>query len=384
MPGGFGLYLHWPFCRSKCPYCDFNSHPLGAAAPDPEIWARAYLAEMDRGAALTAGRTLDSVFLGGGTPSLMPPALVGRLLDHAARRWTLANDCEITLEANPGTVDTANLTGFAASGINRLSLGLQAMDDGSLKALGRLHDTAQGIAAARRAAALFPRLSLDLMIARPAQTAATLAAELDRLFDLVAETGAGHLSLYQLTLEPGTPLAAAAPPLPEEADHLYALTVARCRAEGLPPYEISNFARPGAESRHNLLYWRGGDWLGLGPGAHGRLTLKGRRHALSQPRDPAAWLAAALAGGATDEATILTPGEDSEERLMMGLRLAEGLPLAALPDPGIIDPDAQQSLIGDGLLIDAPDHLQATERGRLLLDHLLPKLIGHTKGALPL
>ncbi|SDH59751.1 radical SAM family heme chaperone HemW [Roseospirillum parvum] len=375
MPGGFGLYLHWPFCRAKCPYCDFNSHPLGPAAPDPDQWARAYVAEMNRAAALTGGRTLGSIFLGGGTPSLMPPALVGRLLDHAARLWPLADDCEITLEANPGTVDTANLKGFAASGINRLSLGLQALDDAALKALGRIHDSAQGIAAARQAAHLFPRLSLDLMIARPGQTAATLADELDRLFALIADTGAEHISLYQLTLEPGTALHAANPALPDDADQLYIQTVARCRDAGLPLYEISNFARPGAASRHNLLYWQGGDWLGLGPGAHGRLTLEDQRHALGQHRDPATWLATALEEGATTDHTILSRQEDSEERLMMGLRLAQGLPLAALPDPAIIDPQAKQSLVAEGLLADTPNHLQTTDQGRLLLDHVLPRLL---------
>ncbi|MFD0938178.1 radical SAM family heme chaperone HemW, partial [Methylobacterium trifolii] len=270
---GFGIYLHWPFCASKCPYCDFNSHVRHAPVDEPRYLA-AFRAEIAHVAARTPGRTVTSVFLGGGTPSLMRPETVAGLLEAVAAAWAMAPEAEITLEANPTSVEAGRFRGYRTAGVNRVSLGVQAFDDASLKALGRLHSAAEAFEAIRIAQTAFARTSFDLIYARPGQTPAAWRAELT---DAVARA-AEHLSLYQLTIEPGTPffgLAAAGrlvPPDDEVSRALYDVTQDVCGAAGLPAYEISNHARPGAQSRHNLLYWRYGEYAGIGPGAHGRLV----------------------------------------------------------------------------------------------------------------
>jgi putative oxygen-independent coproporphyrinogen III oxidase len=324
--GGFGIYIHWPFCRSKCPYCDFNSHVRESV--DQQRWRSALLAELDHYAKTTAGRRLDSVFFGGGTPSLMPPATVAALIERIHHHWPDAPDLEITLEANPTSVEAANFAALAQAGVNRVSLGLQALDDGALKFLGRTHSAAEGIAALDVARRHFKRFSFDLIYARPEQTLDGWVSELDQA---LAQAG-DHLSLYQLTIEANTAFEGAyrrgAFTLPDEetAAEFYERTQDRLARAGLPAYEISNHARLGEECRHNLVYWQGGDYVGVGPGAHGRLTLAGSRISTRQHRAPEAWLAAVEeAGHATREYRTLSAGERQEELLLMGLRLTRGI-----------------------------------------------------------
>ncbi len=299
---GFGLYVHWPFCKSKCPYCDFNSHVRDSI--DQERWRAGLLRELDHYAAQTQGRTLTSIFFGGGTPSLMAPATVADLIDRAAQRWTLAADIEITLEANPNSIEQSNFAGYRAAGVNRVSLGVQSLDDASLKFLGRGHNSSEARAAIALAAKIFPRFSFDLIYARPNQTVAEWRAELNEALTLAGE----HLSVYQLTIEPGTQFhtlyARNALHLPpeESAEDLYDATQNILERAGRPAYEISNHARPGAECRHNLVYWRYEDYVGIGPGAHGRLTIDGSKTATRQQKAPETWLAAVeKAGHATAE-----------------------------------------------------------------------------------
>lgn len=376
---GLSLYIHWPFCLAKCPYCDFNSHV--ARETDDAGWRDALLSEMAAAAAETPGRRLDTVFFGGGTPSLMPAATVGALLEAAARHWTMAADAEITLEANPTSVEAERFRGYRAAGVNRVSLGIQSLRDADLRALGRRHDAAEARAAIALARATFPRMSFDLIYARQNQTLADWRAELGEALALAAD----HLSLYQLTIEAGTPFAerharGGLAGLPDEdlAADMYALTAETCAAAGLPAYEVSNHAAPGSESRHNLTYWRGGDWAGIGPGAHGRLGTPGGRLATETHRDPATWRAAVAARGTgRSRAERLSGREAAEEYLMMALRLAEGASparFAALggePLPGA----AVAALVAEGLLTEGPDRIAATARGRLLLNALLRALL---------
>ncbi|MDJ0949957.1 MAG: radical SAM family heme chaperone HemW [Alphaproteobacteria bacterium] len=323
---GFGVYVHWPFCLSKCPYCDFNSH-VREAVPEAR-WRRALLAELDHYAQGTPGRTVTSVFFGGGTPSLMQPETVAAVLERIRALWPTAPDLEVTLEANPGAVEAQRFAGYAAAGVSRLSLGVQALSDEALAMLGRVHDRAEAVAAIELAHASFPRVSFDLIYARPEQTPAAWRAELDEALALAGE----HLSVYQLTVEPGTAFhrqrRLGRLRLPDENSQaaLYDLTQERLRAAGLPAYEISNHARPGAVCRHNLTYWRYGDYVGVGPGAHGRLTGPARKVATMQHRLPETWLdAVETAGHGTREETPLTFADRREEMVMMSLRLAEGL-----------------------------------------------------------
>jgi oxygen-independent coproporphyrinogen-3 oxidase len=380
--GGFAIYLHWPFCQSKCPYCDFNSHVREAV--DEERWRRALLAELDHYAAETSGRALTSVFFGGGTPSLMAPRTVGALIERIARHWPLAPEVEITLEANPGSVEAAKFAGLAAAGINRVSLGVQALNDADLRFLGRRHDVGEALAAMELARRHFPRWSFDLIYARPGQTVAAWEAELDRALELAGE----HLSVYQLTIEANTVFEGAhrrgefALPPEETAEALYEFTQERLAAAGLPAYEISNHARPGAECRHNLVYWQGGDYLGMGPGAHGRLTLEGQRFATRQHRAPEAWLAQVEAAGhATRERKLLGLGDRREELLMMGLRLAEGISRArfraALGEEieTSLDPARLARLVDGGFLVLDAAGLRATPAGRLRLNAVLAALV---------
>jgi oxygen-independent coproporphyrinogen-3 oxidase len=377
MSGDIALYIHWPFCVTKCPYCDFNSHVRERV--DQAAWRDALLADLRHEAALTRGQKLVSIFFGGGTPSLMPPATAEALIAEALKLWPHDPGLEITLEANPSSVEAARFADFAAAGVNRVSLGIQALDDVALKLLGRPHDLAQGLAALETAQAHFPRVSFDLIHTRPGQTAALWEAELTRALSF----GTEHLSAYQLTIEPGTrfhTLAAKgllALPHEDEAAAMFDLTGERCAAAGLPLYEISNHARPGAESRHNLQYWTYGDYAGIGPGAHGR---RGGL-ATTRLRRPETWLEAVVARGEGLELQEpLDRAAAAEEALMMGLRLARGIDPArfqartgvALND--VASPAARAQLEALGLL-EPGLLLKVTEAGRPLTNRLLVELV---------
>jgi putative oxygen-independent coproporphyrinogen III oxidase len=323
----FGVYIHWPFCLSKCPYCDFNSH-VRRTAIDETRFVKAFTAEIATTAARAPGRTVSTIFFGGGTPSLMQPATVGAILDAVGRHWQVAPDVEITLEANPTSVEAERFRGYRAAGVNRVSLGVQALDDGVLKELGRLHTADEALKAVGVARSVFERYSFDLIYARPQQTAPEWERELKQALQQAGE----HLSLYQLTIEPDTPFAALHAagklhvPDDDRARALYDTTQDVCAAHGLPAYEISNHARPGAECRHNLVYWRMHDYAGIGPGAHGRLDIDGDRHATATEKRPESWLTRVEQDGhglVTDE--VLTREETADEFLLMGLRLAEGI-----------------------------------------------------------
>ncbi|MBC7906211.1 MAG: coproporphyrinogen III oxidase, partial [Rhodospirillaceae bacterium] len=319
---GFGIYIHWPFCLSKCPYCDFNSHV--AAQIDQPRWRAGLLRELEHFAQTKPGTTVTSIFFGGGTPSLMDPATAGALIERVAKLWPTAPDLEITMEANPSTVEAGRFREFRAAGIGRLSLGVQALDDASLKFLGRRHSAAEALAALEVAKSLFPRFSFDLIYARPGQTVAGWQAELTRALELAGD----HLSLYQLTIEDGTAFAPAYArgdfQLPNEDDQaaMFEQTQALTQAAGLPAYEVSNHARPGSACRHNLTYWLGGDYVGVGPGAHGRLNGSAYR----QHRAPGIWLERVEQDGhANQECEALNPETRAEELVMMGMRLVDGI-----------------------------------------------------------
>jgi len=374
----FGVYVHWPFCMAKCPYCDFNSHVRHGGIDEPRF-LDGYLNELRYFASRAPGRSVTSIFFGGGTPSLMGPATVGAILDAIASHWTIANDVEITLEANPTSVEADNFAGYAAAGVNRLSLGVQALDDASLKALGRQHTTDEALAALRLAKQTFDRVSFDLIYAREGQSLGEWSAELARALDHAAD----HLSLYQLTIEDGTPFAARHAagtlhvPDGDKAGAMYRLTQEQCEAAGLPAYEISNHSRPGSESRHNLLYWRGHDYAGIGAGAHARITDRGAKRALSTLKPPEDWLAQVEAKGhglSGDEA--LSRQETAEEYLLMALRLAEGLDLARLTalSGRAIEASRLDALESDGLLARNGAKLMATPAGRLVLERLILEL----------
>ncbi len=323
----FGIYVHWPFCAAKCPYCDFNSH-VRHQPPDEERFVAAFSRELSHFAALTPGRDVTSIFLGGGTPSLMKASTVSAILDKIAGLWPVSPEAEVTLEANPGSAEAERFRGYRAAGVNRLSLGVQSLEDSALQALGRIHSVAEGRAAIELARQTFPRLSFDLIYARSGQTLSAWEEELKAAIGLAAD----HLSLYQLTIEPETPffrlheagkLKIPPPPLAAE---FYGLTQEVTGAAGLPAYEISNHAAPGAESRHNLTYWRYQDYVGVGPGAHGRISVKGCKRATMSEKHPERWLKAVERGGhglIIDEA--LMPEEAADEMLLMGLRLREGV-----------------------------------------------------------
>ncbi|VWX58551.1 radical SAM family heme chaperone HemW [Sphingorhabdus sp. 109] len=376
--GPLALYIHWPFCVSKCPYCDFNSHVRERV--DIAVWQAALLADMAHEAALTPGRMLSSIFFGGGTPSLMPPALVETLIAAAERHWGFADDIEITLEANPSSVEAANFHDLAGAGVNRVSLGLQSLDDQTLAFLGRAHDVSEGLAALDTAQQAFDRVSFDLIYARPGQSLDDWQKELERALSL----GTGHLSLYQLTIEPGTrfeTLVRTGKLVPADDDHcadLFELNRSIMTAAGLPAYEISNHAKPGQESRHNLTYWRYEDYIGIGPGAHGRrLDSATERH-----KKPENFLSAVERNGnGLKVEQPLSPETRAVEALMMGLRLAEGVDLAALADKTgltvaqLVDDAAIHQLAGLGLLDAAEERLTISPRGMPLLDALLPKII---------
>ncbi|MBN9148463.1 MULTISPECIES: radical SAM family heme chaperone HemW [unclassified Nitrobacter] len=375
----FGVYVHWPFCLSKCPYCDFNSH-VRHAPIDEERFVRAFVREIETTAARAPGRDVSSIFLGGGTPSLMQPQTVGAILEAIGQHWSVADDVEITLEANPTSVEATRFRGYRTAGVTRVSLGVQALDDASLKALGRLHTAREALDAVAIARSVFDRYSFDLIYARPDQTPEMWAEELQRAISQAAE----HLSLYQLTIEEGTPFyglhAAGKLRTPDEAiaRALYDVTQEICARHGLPAYEISNHARSGAECRHNLVYWRGQEYAGIGPGAHGRLDIDGDRHAIATEKRPEAWLmrVEAIGNGIVAD-DLLNSEERADEFLLMGLRLREGIDpqryaaLAGRP----LDPRRIAILREEGAIAISPDgRLRVTQDGFPLLDAVVADL----------
>ena len=372
------LYIHWPFCVSKCPYCDFNSHVRDTV--DDAAWCAALLADLAYEAGRTADRKLTSIFFGGGTPSLMPPSTVAALIDAAERHWGFADNIEITLEANPSSVEAARFADLAAAGVNRVSLGLQSLDDAALAFLGRAHSVAESLDALAIAQRHFGRVNIDLIYARPEQTADHWGAELQRALSF----GTDHMSLYQLTIEPGTRFETLVrtghfiPADDDDAATLYELTGQMTSAAGIPPYEISNHAHPGSESRHNLSYWRYDDYIGIGPGAHGR-----RLHAATQRhKKPENFLSAVernTHGISSEE--HLDAATRATESLLMGLRLAEGIDLGRLSQrtgiaaADLLDIDAVDKIAQLGLIAHDGDHVTVTPQGMPLLDAILPQIV---------
>lgn len=375
---GFGVYVHWPYCARICPYCDFNVHrdrrPGEAAA-----LARALLDDLARRRETTGPRRLTSIFFGGGTPSLMDPDAVAEVIAACRRLWEAGPDLEVSLEANPTDAEAGRFAGLAEAGVNRLSLGLQSLEDEALVQLGRNHDAAAGRRATQTALKVFSRVSIDLIYARPDQTPQAWAAELEAALAL----GAGHISPYQLTIEPGTAFERAvrrgrlAPPDDSGAADLWDVTQERLSAAGFEAYEVSNHARtPTDRSRHNLTYWRGGDWLGVGPGAHGRLTLDGVRQGQVCAARPADYIAAVARGEGEGEIEVLVAPEAAVERVLSGLRLAEGVPFRALSPLGLSPGHPEvRDLAEAGLLAADPDRLRVTEGGRRLLNAVLERLL---------
>jgi putative oxygen-independent coproporphyrinogen III oxidase len=376
--GGFALYVHWPFCQAKCPYCDFNSHVV--AQVDQDAWANAFQSEIARVAALTGPRSLRSIFFGGGTPSLMEPRVVGAVLEAAARAWHMPEGIEITLEANPTSVEAERFAAYRALGVNRLSLGVQSLRAADLRALGRLHSVEEALAALRLARATFERVNFDLIYARQEQSLADWQAELQEALSF----GPDHLSLYQLTIEDGTAFGerfarGGLRGLPDEdlAADLYDLTQEMTGAAGLPAYEVSNHARPGQEGQHNLVYWRSGDYAGIGPGAHGRLTIDGTRQATEAVRQPWAWLAQVdtLCTGEV-AVEVLDRAARLSEFLLMGLRLVEGVDVARLAWRAGPDVWAKvDEAVLDGLLMRNDARVALSRRGRPLLNAVLARLL---------
>jgi oxygen-independent coproporphyrinogen-3 oxidase len=375
----FAVYVHWPFCLSKCPYCDFNSH-VRHGGYDEAHYVRAIQSEIAAAAERAPGRTVSTIFFGGGTPSLMQPETVGAILDSIGKHWTVAGNVEVSLEANPTSVEATRFRGYRAAGVNRVSLGVQALDDQSLKELGRLHSAQEALDAIAVARSIFDRYSFDLIYARPRQTLSGWTAELKQAISEAAE----HLSLYQLTIEPGTPFfglhkaGKLIVPNDDLGRDLYDLTQSICGDAGLPAYEVSNHARPGAECRHNLVYWRGHEYAGVGPGAHGRLNIDGRRYATETEKKPEAWLARVAEHGhglIVDEK--LQPNEVADEFLLMGLRLAEGIDPARFTalSGRTLDPD-RVSFLRDGGAVETTDsgRLRVTQSGFPLLDAVVADL----------
>jgi putative oxygen-independent coproporphyrinogen III oxidase len=375
----FGVYVHWPFCLSKCPYCDFNSH-VRHAAVDEARYARAFEREIATTAQRVGGRTVSTIFVGGGTPSLMQPGTVGAILDAIGKHWSISPNVEVTLEANPTSVEATRFRGYRTAGVNRVSLGVQALDDASLKELGRLHTAQEALDAVKIARTVFDRYSFDLIYARPHQTPQAWRAELARAIDEAAE----HLSLYQLTIEQETPFAALyaagklVVPDDEHARALYDMTQEVTAAHGIPAYEISNHARLGAECRHNLVYWRYHEYAGVGPGAHGRLVVDGQRRAISTEKRPEAWLLRIETNGhgvVSDD--VLTRTEQADEFLLMGLRLAEGIdPARYAAFAGHPLDDARIAALGSEGMVEATADgwLRVTRAGFPVLDAVVADL----------
>ncbi len=378
----FALYVHWPFCVSKCPYCDFNSHV--ADTIDHDAWRKAYVREMEYYAGLTQGRTVTSIFFGGGTPSLMQPQTVETVISTAQKFWRISNDCEITLEANPTSIEIDKFRAFRMAGVNRVSVGVQSLDNEQLKFLGRQHDAGEAIRAIDTARSVFDRYSFDLIYARPNQTLKAWEAELIEALSYADS----HLSLYQLTIEPNTAFHTRYQrkefdiPVDDDAAALYELTQDITAAHGLPSYEISNHAKPGQESLHNMTYWRYGDYAGIGPGAHGRLTINGEKFATRGHRAPDIWLKQAMEkGNGAHPFELIEPSARLEEALMMGLRLKEGVPLSRLSAEAgqdwqtLIQPSRITAMVEEGMLIATDTHLIATDEGSQRLNGLLSYLL---------
>ena len=369
---GFGLYVHWPFCQAKCPYCDFNSHVVSAI--DQTRWKAAYLAEIVRVRDDTGARVLNSIFFGGGTPSLMDPDTVAAIIQAARGAWAPANDMEVTLEANPTSVEATRFQGYAEGGVNRVSIGVQSLRDPDLKTLGRLHSVTEAKQAFDIARRTFPRVSFDLIYARQHQTLKDWKAELNEALSMAAD----HLSLYQLTIEPDTAFGdrfnrGRLPGLPHDdlSADMFELTQDVTSAAGLGAYEVSNHAKPGAESIHNLIYWRSGDWAGIGPGAHGRLTLDGKRHETISHKMPTDWLRAVETNGSGYANNRAISVEDVRtEAVLMGLRLTEGVPSRLVSNS-----DKLASLVNDGLIEATQERIKTTAAGRPLLNAILRELL---------
>ncbi|THH34649.1 coproporphyrinogen III oxidase [Aliishimia ponticola] len=377
--GGFSIYLHWPFCEAKCPYCDFNSYV--SASIDQDAWKSAYLREIDRYADELPGRVVQSIFFGGGTPSLMEPSTVQAVIDRVATRFSVANDIEITLEANPSSVEASRFSDYRTAGVNRVSLGVQALNDPDLKRLGRLHSAAEAVRAMEIAQNAFDRASFDLIYARQNQSVSDWTAELKQALTM----GFSHLSLYQLTIESGTAFGdrykrGKLGGLPSEDDSadMYDVTVEMCKAAGIPMYEVSNFAAPGEQSNHNLIYWRYGDYVGIGPGAHGRFSHPERtRTATETPLSPAKWLQAALAGRDQETRQLLSAEEQGVEFLLMGLRLREGVSLDRFTELAGQDlsPNILAELESEGVIIRRDDQIIVSDQYVKLLNAVLERLI---------
>lgn len=380
--GGFGLYLHWPFCEAKCPYCDFNSHVTRTI--DQSRWRAAYVREVERYAAELPGRVVNSVFFGGGTPSLMEPETVAEILQAAYRAWPVANDLEVTLEANPGSVDSGRFRAYADAGVSRVSLGVQALNDHDLGRLGRVHSVAEAVQAFDIAKENFNRVSFDLIYARQDQDLESWRQELTRALKMAVD----HLSLYQLTIEGGTAFgdryaAGKLRGLPEDdlAADMYHITQEICDNAGLPAYEVSNHARSGSESRHNLTYWRYGDYVGIGPGAHGRITCAGQRHATETWLQPDRWLREAEGGETETRRTALSGPSQAGEYLLMGLRVTEGIDtrrFTALNGTSL-DQRTLEHLHEIGMVETEGTWLRATRRGRAVLNAVITELLPHNQ-----
>ncbi len=377
--GGFGLYVHWPFCQAKCPYCDFNSHVSDHI--DQTRWLRSYLSELDRVGAEVGRRPLRSIYFGGGTPSLMAPETVAAIIERAGAHWDFANDIEITLEANPTSIEASRFAGYRDGGVSRISMGFQALNDEDLRKLGRLHNVAEGLKAFELAQSFFPRTSFDLIYARQDQTLVQWQAELATSLNLAAD----HLSLYQLTIEPNTAFGARHArgglrglPNDDVASDMFFKTIEMCADAGLEHYEVSNFSRPGSESRHNLIYWRYGDFAGIGPGAHGRLTLAQRKFGTSTHLIPETWLHNVEKNGSgeliRDEITQI---EQADEYAIMGLRLKEGISLSRLENlrGNRIDRSKIKDLSDMSMVSLEDDTLRATNDGRVVLNSVLKELL---------
>lgn len=373
--GGFGIYVHWPFCQAKCPYCDFNSHVV--ASVDQSGWAAAFESELDRVAAMTGDRVLNSVFFGGGTPSLMDVATVERIMTRIQKHWRLANDLEVTLEANPTSIEATRFQGYKSVGVNRVSVGVQALNDADLKALGRLHSMDEALAAIDVARTTFDRVSFDLIYARQNQTVEQWDMELARALAMDPD----HLSLYQLTIEDGTAFGdrfkrGLLRGLPDEdlgAD-LWDVTQSACVSAGLPAYEVSNHAKTGQESRHNLIYWRSGDWAGIGPGAHGRLTIDGVRFETASVKAPGAWIDRIENGAGADVTNLaLSQTAVMEERILMGLRMSEGVEMPALWVSN--KRNEIKELVETEMIFVDQNHLTVTEAGRPVLNAVIGRLL---------
>ncbi|MDE4192130.1 radical SAM family heme chaperone HemW [Phaeobacter gallaeciensis] len=376
--GGFGLYVHWPFCQAKCPYCDFNSHVT--ANIDQSVWVKAYQSELARVSGQLQGRVLNSIFFGGGTPSLMHPDTVAAVIEAARDIWPFANDIEISLEANPGSVEAGRFAGYRDAGVNRISMGIQALNDADLRRLGRIHSVAEAKAAFDIARNCFDRVSFDLIYARQGQTPQDWQAELTEALSMSID----HLSLYQLTIEESTAFGDRYArgklrdlPSDDSAADMYQLTQDICAAHGMPAYEVSNHAVPGAESRHNLIYWRYGDYVGIGPGAHGRITLDGARYATETHRAPGAWLQAVSNGSGENLREALEREDAAVECLMMGMRLREGLDMEryAQLSGTPLNADKLQDLAKMGMISISGQRLHATDKGRAVLNAILRDLL---------